>query len=111
MHMIRIATVAVVGLTVSASLLFAVEPSPNGSRTLRLDGGPFLFVDDSGIATSSGVSRTVHTAKTLAKPVIESDDLRPHSSVGNALCGVPGSPRSRSVTLHGTSTKGVPYRM
>ncbi|MFA6563933.1 MAG: hypothetical protein WCV00_18675 [Verrucomicrobiia bacterium] len=34
---------------------------------------PLLFADDSGIASSNGVVRTVHPARTLNTPVIEAD--------------------------------------
>ncbi len=34
---------------------------------------PLLFADDSGIAASNGVVRTVHLARTLSAPVIEPD--------------------------------------
>ncbi|MCX7824632.1 MAG: hypothetical protein N2689_03645, partial [Verrucomicrobiae bacterium] len=34
---------------------------------------PLLFADDSGVAASNGVVRTVHPARTLSAPVIEPD--------------------------------------
>ncbi|MCX6898915.1 MAG: hypothetical protein NT105_09460 [Verrucomicrobia bacterium] len=43
------------------------------SRELVLRELPLLFSDDSGIALSNGVVRTVHPARTLNTPVIEAD--------------------------------------
>ncbi|MBI5393782.1 MAG: hypothetical protein HZA91_00645 [Verrucomicrobia bacterium] len=43
------------------------------SHALELREMPLLFADDSGIASSNGVVRTVHPARTLNAPVIEPD--------------------------------------
>lgn len=50
------------------SLNFAVQ-----SRALELRELPLIFADDSGIAASNGVVRTVHPARTLSAPVVEPD--------------------------------------
>ena len=46
----------------------AVAPQPIALREL-----PLLFADDSGLATSAGVTRTVHPARTRSAPVLEAD--------------------------------------
>lgn len=43
------------------------------SHALELREMPLLFADDSGIAASNGVVRTVHPARTRSSPVIEPD--------------------------------------
>lgn len=48
----------------------AGEPAP---RVIALRDLPLLFADDSGIAATSGVRRTVHPARTRAAAVIEAD--------------------------------------
>lgn len=61
-------------LTLLAALLLApltlraAEPAPIALRDL-----PLLFADDSGIADKTGVTRTVHPAKTRKEPVLEPD--------------------------------------
>ena len=62
-------------LTLLTSLLLtplawsgAADPAPILLREL-----PLLFADDNGIASSTGVVRTVHVAKTRSAPVIEAD--------------------------------------
>lgn len=49
--------------------LFAADPE----RTLELSDLPLLFVDDSGVAASSGVLRTIHPARTRTAPVLEAE--------------------------------------
>ncbi len=41
------------------------------ARAIELRDLPLLFADDSGIATNSGVFRTVHVARTCSAPVLE----------------------------------------
>lgn len=55
-------------LLLAAVALQAVEPAPIVLREL-----PLLFADDGGIASSAGVVRTAHVAKTRSAPVIEAD--------------------------------------
>jgi hypothetical protein len=40
------------------------------TRTITLRELPLLFTDDSGVASSSGVKRTMHVARTRPKPVL-----------------------------------------
>ena len=47
----------------------AHEETP--TRIIELNELPLLFADDSGIAASSGVVRTIHAAKTRPAPVLE----------------------------------------
>jgi hypothetical protein len=42
-------------------------------RSITLGEVPLLFADDSGIASKSGVTRTIHPAKQSASPVLEAD--------------------------------------
>ncbi|HRE84214.1 MAG TPA: hypothetical protein PLN52_24430 [Opitutaceae bacterium] len=42
-------------------------------QALVIDEVPLLFVDDGAIAASSGLSRTVHTARTRSEPVLIAD--------------------------------------
>ncbi|MEZ0385744.1 MAG: hypothetical protein ACAI34_01655, partial [Verrucomicrobium sp.] len=51
--------------------LAQTRPAVSAARVINLDTLPLLFVDDSGIAASSGVIRTVHEAKTRPAPVLE----------------------------------------
>jgi len=59
----------------SALLSFCVvaQIRATESREIMLRDLPLLFADDSGIAASNGVVRTVHPARTLSAPVIEPD--------------------------------------
>lgn len=50
----------------TAALAHAESPRPIVLRDL-----PLLFADDSGVAEKSGVTRTVHVARTRPKPVLE----------------------------------------
>jgi len=61
---IAIATV----FTFSLSAKLCAAPPAISLREL-----PLLFADDNGIASSTGVVRTVHVAKTRSAPVIEAD--------------------------------------
>ncbi|MCX6910143.1 MAG: hypothetical protein NTY01_19160 [Verrucomicrobia bacterium] len=54
-------------LLAGAAVVFAAPPE------IVLHDLPLLFADDSGIAASNGVVRTVHPARTLGAPVIEPD--------------------------------------
>lgn len=50
----------------------AAEPGmENAVRVIALRDLPLLFADDSGVASSSGVIRTVHPARTRSAPVME----------------------------------------
>lgn len=50
----------------------ASQASAEGTtRIIELNELPLLFADDSGIAASSGVVRTIHAAKTRPAPVLE----------------------------------------
>lgn len=54
----------------SVSLLFSIVVQSHALEVCEI---PLLFADDSGIAASNGVVRTVHPARTLSAPVIEPD--------------------------------------
>jgi hypothetical protein len=54
-------------LLAGAAVMFAA------TSEIALRDLPLLFADDSGIAASNGVVRTVHPARTLSAPVIEPD--------------------------------------
>jgi hypothetical protein len=55
-------------IVLSGNVLPAAE-----SPVVRLGSVPLLFVDDSGVATRTGVVPTVHPARTSATPVIQAD--------------------------------------
>jgi hypothetical protein len=57
---------------VLSACFFASASCAAETQPIKLGDLPLLFVDDSGVATSSGLSRTVHVAQTHDKPVIES---------------------------------------
>ncbi len=54
-----------------ASLALAVSLRAEEARVITLRDLPLLFADDSGVAFSSGVKRTVHPARTRSQPVLE----------------------------------------
>ena len=63
-------------LAISATLCGAVsgeDSNQSAPRVIALRELPLLFADDSGIASSSGVVRTVHVAQRRDAPVIEAD--------------------------------------
>jgi hypothetical protein len=49
----------------------AAAPTEDALRVIALRDLPLLFADDSGLASSSGVIRTVHPARTRSTPVME----------------------------------------
>lgn len=51
----------------------AIAGSVTWARDLVIDEVPLLFVDDTAIATSRGLSRTVHPARTRSEPVLVAD--------------------------------------
>ena len=63
--------------TLSIITLALVRPLLPGTETVTapidLHNLPLLFVDDAGVASRSGVFRTVHSAHTRAAPVLEGD--------------------------------------
>jgi hypothetical protein len=118
----RIVLCAAAGVAMFASSWFADQASGQEAREIRLDGVPLLFVDDSGIATRSGVSRTVHVAKTLDKPVIVSDGITPSQRVyvyGSVAVDETGliklwyntrlDPKSGDYVLYATSRDGIAW--
>lgn len=58
-------------LLLLASLAAAVSSMAEEARATALRDLPLLFADDSGIASSNGVKRTVHAARTRPQPVLE----------------------------------------
>ena len=54
------------------SLLSAAEPA-SSQRVIALRDLPLLVADDSGVASSVGVVRTPHSARTLREPVLAAD--------------------------------------
>lgn len=58
-------------LLLLASFSLAVSSTAEESRPIILKDLPLLFADDSGIASSSSVRRTVHPARTRPQPVLE----------------------------------------
>lgn len=50
---------------------FAITASADEARVITLSDLPLLFADDSGVASSTGVKRTMHVARTRPKPVLE----------------------------------------
>jgi hypothetical protein len=62
-------------LRISLLFLFCIVAKPCSAETreIALRELPLLFADDTGIASSTGVVRTVHAAKTRSAPVIEAD--------------------------------------
>ncbi|MGV3660944.1 MAG: hypothetical protein ACO1TE_12215 [Prosthecobacter sp.] len=58
-------------LLLFASLALAVSSTAEETRSITLKDLPLLFADDSGVASSSGVKRTVHPARTRPQPVLE----------------------------------------
>lgn len=61
------------GFSILLSSCMVVAACASESREIVLRGLPLLFADDSGTASSNGVVRTVHPARTLSAPVIEPD--------------------------------------
>lgn len=65
--------------TLATGLLPSVLPrclsaqASASSKLITLDDLPLLFVDDSGLAKSHGVTRTFHPARTRAEPVLVAD--------------------------------------
>ncbi|MFZ2639552.1 MAG: hypothetical protein WA117_01085 [Verrucomicrobiia bacterium] len=55
------------------SFCIVAQMHASESRDILLRELPLLFADDSGIAATHGVVRTVHPARTLNAPVIEAD--------------------------------------
>lgn len=58
-------------LLLLASLAIAVSSTAEEAPAIILKDLPLLFADDSGVASSSGVKRTVHPARTRPQPVLE----------------------------------------
>ena len=60
-------------ITIFSSLLtlLALQAFADVKNVIELRELPLLFADDSGVATSSGVVRTVHAARTRSAPVLE----------------------------------------
>lgn len=58
-------------LLLLASLALAVSSMAEDAPVITLNGLPLLFADDSGVASSSGVKRTLHPARTRPQPVLE----------------------------------------
>lgn len=54
-------------------LILTMLPVAKATSAIQLRDLPLLFADDSGIASSTGVVRTVHVATTRSAPVIEAD--------------------------------------
>lgn len=54
-----------------STCLAAAPGSDSAARVIALRELPLLFADDSGVAASSGVIRTVHPARTRTAPVLE----------------------------------------
>jgi hypothetical protein len=61
-RMIRLATLALVSATAAQA-----------GAPIALDAHPLLFADDTGIASRTGVTRTIHPARTATSPVLEPD--------------------------------------
>ncbi|HPA19375.1 MAG TPA: FAD-dependent oxidoreductase [Verrucomicrobiae bacterium] len=91
-------------------------PVPRASRIPSLRDLPLLFADDSGVASSTGVVRTTHPAKTRNAPVIEAD--RPWEGgrvyiYGSVYADEPAGPLRLwymsfpNYVLHATSRDGV----
>ena len=53
------------------AVALTVMPSAQAQPAITLADLPLLFADDSGVATSSGVIRTVHPARTRTTPVLQ----------------------------------------
>lgn len=62
-------------LALSALSLHAEEASPRaaGNSVTILDALPLLFADESGVACKTGMTRTIHPARTSLQPVLSPD--------------------------------------
>lgn len=58
---------------IAAALAALGHASAEEARVITLSDLPLLFADDSGVASSSGVKRTVYPARTRPKPVLEGE--------------------------------------
>ena len=81
---IRLTTLALAA-ALSAFAVTASTRDAEGMRVIPLLEHPLLFADDSAIAASEGIARTVHPGKTSAEPVLCPD--RPWEEIRVYACG------------------------